>query len=178
MSLSKQQIDAAGEFANATVAALKVGQGVHPPTLVAASARMAGIYLFRSFGLKISGVTPGQVVFSVEANEHAPKLIQITAEILLRIGVKIADAPPDMPSDSKSKPALEFLDAQRKLEPAYTPIKAKFGFSDQQAAQSVAAGTALLIRHCAKFLDPNIAFGIAAYGFIEGAKTVAEPATV
>jgi hypothetical protein len=111
MSLSKQQIDAAGEFANATVAALKVGQGVHPPTLVAASARMAGIYLFRSFGLKISGVTPGKVVLSVEANEHAPKLIQITAEILLRIGVKIADAPLEMPSDSKSKPHSNFWSA-------------------------------------------------------------------
>jgi hypothetical protein len=114
----------------------------------------------------------------VEANEHAPGLIQIAADTLLRTGVKIAETPPDTPSGSTSKPALEFLDAQRKLEPAYAPIKAKFGFSDQQAAQAVAAGTALLIRHCAKFLDPNIAFGIAASGFIEGAKTVAEPATL
>jgi hypothetical protein len=48
-ALSKQQMDAAGEFANATVTALKVGDGVHPPTLVAASARMAGIYMTRQF---------------------------------------------------------------------------------------------------------------------------------
>ena len=52
-TLTKQQMDAAGEFANATIAALKVGEGAHPPTVVAASARMAGIYLFRSFGLKL-----------------------------------------------------------------------------------------------------------------------------
>src|SRR5438105_6607664 len=111
-TLTKQQMDAAGEFANATIAALKVAQGVHPPTLIAASARMAGIYLFRSFGLKLSGVSPGQVVLSAEANEQAPQLIQIAAGILSRIGIKIADAPPDTPADPKTKPALEFLDTQ------------------------------------------------------------------
>ena len=177
-TLTKQQMDAAGEFANATIAALTVGKGVHPATVVAASARMAGIYLFRSFGLKLSGVTPGQVVLSAEANEQAPDLIQIAAGILSRIGIKIADRPPDTPADAKNKPTLGFLDTQKKVEPLYTPIKEKFGLSDQQAAQSVAAGTALLIRHCAKFLDPNVAFGIAAYGFIEGSKTAAEAAIV
>jgi hypothetical protein len=168
-------MDAAGEFANATVAALKIGEGVHPPTLVAASARMAGIYLFRSFGLEVADIPPGEIVLSEEANQKAPLLIQIAAEILSRIGIKIADSPPDTPADSTKKPALEFLDTQRKVEPAYSPIKARFALSDEQAAQAAAVATALLIRHCAKFLDPNVAFGIAAYGFIEGSKTTAEP---
>ena len=175
-ALSKQQMDAAGEFANATIAALRVGEGVHPATVVAASARMAGIYLFRSFGLDVGGVPPGPIVLSAEANEHAPLLMQITAGILLQIGVKLAESPPDTPADPKNKPNLEFLDTQKKVEPAHAPIKAKFALSDEQAAQTV--GTALLIRHCAKFLDPNVAFGIAVYGFIEGAKTSAEPPAV
>ena len=174
-TLTKQQMDAAGEFANATIAALKVGEAVHPATVVAASARMAGIYLFRSFAFAVSEVSPGQVVLSEEANEQAPSLMQIAAGILLRVGIKIPESPANMPADPKNKPALEFLDTQRKVESVYAPIKAKFELSDQQAAQSVAVGTALLIRHCAKFLDPNVAFGIAAYGFIEGAKTTAEP---
>jgi hypothetical protein len=177
-TLSKQQMDAAGEFANATIAALKVGEGVHPPTVIAASARMAGVYLFRSFGFDVAGVSPGEIVLSTEANEQAPLLMQITAGILSQIGIKIAETPPETPVDPKAKPSLEFLDTQNKVEPAYAPIKARFALTDEQAAQSMAVGTALLIRHCAKFLDPNVAFGIAVYGFIEGAKTLGEPPSV
>jgi len=177
-TLTKQQMDAAGEFANATIAALKVDDRVHPPTVVAAGARIAGIYLFRSFGLEVGEVLPGQIMLSAEANERAPLLVQITAGILSQIGIKIAESPPNTPADPKNKPNLEFLDTQKKVEPAYAPIKAKFALSDEQAAQAVAVGTALLIRHCAKVLDPNVAFGIAVYGFIEGAKTSAEPPAV
>jgi hypothetical protein len=173
-TLTKQQMDAAGEFANATMAGLKIGEGVHPPTVVAASARMAGTYLFRSFGFDLSGVRPGEIVLSVEANEQMPLLMQITAGILHRIGITIPESPTNTPAEAKNQPKLEFLETQRKVEPAYAPIKAKFKLSDQQAAQSVAVGTALLIRHCAKVLDPNVAFGIAVYGFIEGAKTTPE----
>jgi hypothetical protein len=177
-TLTKQQMDAAGEFANATIAALKVDERVHPPTVIAASARMAGIYLFRSFGFEVSGVPPGQIVLSAEANARASVLMEITAGILSQIGIKIAESPPSTPADPKNKPTHEFLDTQKKAEPAYAPIKAKFALSDEQAAQSVAVGTALLIRHCAKVLDPNVAFGIAVYGFIEGAKTTAAPPAV
>jgi len=88
---------------------------------------------------------------------------------------KIADSPPDRAAGSKHKPMVEFLDTQKKLEPAYAPIKARFSFTDRQAAEAVAVGTALLIRHAKDFLDPNIAFGIAVYGYIEGAKTAPEP---
>jgi len=177
-TLSKQQMDAAGEFANATIAALKVGEGVHPPTVIAASARMAGVYLFRSFGFDVAGVSPGEIVLSTEANEQTPLLMQITAGILSQIGIKITEAPPETPADPKAKPSLEFLETQKKVEPAYAPIKARFALTDEQTAQSIAVGTALLIRHCAKFLDPNVAFGIAVYGYIEGAKTLAVPPSV
>jgi hypothetical protein len=39
----------------------------------------------------------------------------------------------------------------------------------------VAVATALLIKHCAKVLDPNVAFGIAVYGFVE---TAPEPVEI
>jgi len=174
-TLSKQQLDAAHEFANATLSTLKLSQGIHPPTVIAASARMAGTYLFRSFGLKLPGVLPGQVVLSEAANEQAPLLIQIAASTLARIGIKIANSPPALAADAKSKPMLGFLDTQRKLESVYAPIRAKFSLTADQAAQGAAVATALLIRHCAKAVDPNVAFGIAVYGFIEGSKTAPEP---
>jgi hypothetical protein len=39
----------------------------------------------------------------------------------------------------------------------------------------VAAATSLLIQHCARALDPHIAFNIAALGFVEGTKTAPDP---
>ncbi|MBN1364009.1 MAG: hypothetical protein JW976_04300 [Syntrophaceae bacterium] len=49
INLSKQQIDAAQGFAIATIEALKMPEEVHPGMVVAATARMAGTYLFRFF---------------------------------------------------------------------------------------------------------------------------------
>jgi hypothetical protein len=44
-----------------------------------------------------------------------------------------------------------------------------------ESADSAAAATALLIEQSAHTLDPDIAFNIAVYGFIEGSKTFPEP---
>lgn len=178
INLSKKQTDAAQEFAQATIDALKMPNGVHPGTVVAAMARMAGTYLFRSFSLELPGVQPGQPVLSEEANEQWPLLIQITGDCLARIGIKINDTQAGKEVESKDKPMLEFLETQKKLEPIYEPIKGSYGFSYQEAAYSVAVGTALMILHAAKFLDPNEAFNIAVYGFVKGAKTAPEPVNI
>jgi hypothetical protein len=128
-ALTKQQLDAAQEFATASIAALKSANGIHPGTVVAGTARMAGTYLFRS-----GSATP-----------------------------------------PKDQPALSFVETQRLLEESYAPISARFGFSNTDAAYAVAAATSLLIGHCAKVLDPNVAFALAAYGFVEGTKTAPDP---
>jgi hypothetical protein len=178
INLSKQQTDAAQEFATATIEALKLPNGVHPGTVVAATARMAGTYLFRSLGLKLPGVKPGQFVLSVEANEQWPKLTQIALYCLARIGIKVDNSQAGKPIDLKHKPMLEFLDTQKKLEPMYAPIKERYNFSYQEAAYSVAVGTAVMIRHAEKFLDPSMALNIAVYGFVEGSKTAPEPVDI
>ena len=174
-TLTKPQMDAALEFATATIAALKVEKGVHPETLVVASARMAGAYLFRSFGLKLPGVAPGQAVLSVEASEESPALIRTAAGALAMIGIRLANAPPAEATDPKHKPMLDFLETQRRLEPVYAPIRARHGLSSKESAHAAAGAVALLIRHCAKALDPSVAFAIASYGFMEGSKTAPDP---
>ena len=178
ITLSKQQTDAAQEFAQATIDVLKMSQGVHPGTIVAATARMAGTYLFRSLGLKLPGVKPGQFVLSVEANEQWPQLINIAGDCLSKVGIKIDNAQAGKDIDPQHKPMLEFLDTQKKLEPMYAPIKERYGFSYQEAAYSVAVGTALMILHAKKFLDPNMALNIAVQGFVEGSKTAPEPVDI
>jgi len=136
---------------------------------------MAGTYLFRSFGLNLPGVSPGQAVLSEAANEHGPLLIQVAAGILSRVGVKLDNAASGKTTEAKHKPMLEFLETQVTLEAAYAPIKARFALSEREAALAASVATALLIRHCAKALEPNVAFGIAAFGFIEGTKTAPAP---
>ncbi len=175
INLSKQQTDAAQEFATATIEALKMPNGVHPGTVVTAAARIAGTYLFRSLGLKLPGVKPGQFVLSIEANEQWPQLTQIAINCLARVGIKVDNTQAGKAIDQKHKPMLEFLDTQKKLGPMYAPIKERYGFSSLEAAQSVAVATVLLIRHGIKFIEPNTALNIAVFGFVEGAKTAPEP---
>ena len=117
-------------------------------------------------------------MLSNEANEQGPLLIQIAGDALSKMGIKIDNAQAGKAIDSKHKPMLELLETQKKLEPMYAPIKEHYGFSLEEAAHSVAVATALLIRHCAKFLDPTIAFSIAVYGFVEGSKTAPEPVNI
>jgi len=178
INLSKQQTDAAQEFATATIEALKMPNGVHPGTVVAAAARMAGSYLFRSLGLKLPGVKPGQFVLSIEANQQWPQLTQIALNCLARVGIKVDNTQAGKAIDQKHKPMLEFIATQKKLEPIYAPIKERYGFSSLEAAQSVAVATVLLIRHGIKYIDPDTALSIAVFGFVEGAKTVPEPVDI
>jgi hypothetical protein len=174
-TLRKQQIDAAQEFANATISALKLPQGIHPGTAVAATARMAGTYLFRSFGFNLAGLEPNQVVLSEAANEQGPALIPIAGGILTKFGITLDNSTAGKATPPEHKPGQPFLETQRMLEPLYAPIKDRFGLTTQEAAQAAAVATALLIRHFSKSLNPSVAFGIAVYAFIEGAKTAPDP---
>jgi hypothetical protein len=176
--LGQKLSDSAREYANATIAALKLPGGVHPPTVVAACARMAGTYLFRSFELKLVGVQPGQAVFSVEANVHSPMLLRTAAGILANLGITIASAPKAELINEKTKPMHEFLQTQRLMEPLFAPIQIKYGLTTRQAAQAAAIATAILIHHFVKHLEPNTGFGLAAFAFIEGSKTAPDPVTL
>jgi hypothetical protein len=174
-ALTKHQLDSAQEFATASIAALKSTEGIHPGTVVAATARMAGTYLFWSFRLSLPGVRPGQAVLSDKANSNGPTLIETTVRLLRRMGITLAPSQAGTPVDPKDQPTLSFLDTQRLLEPAFSIIRTRYGFDDEQAAHAVAAATSLLIRHCAKALAPNLGLSIAAFGFVEGTKTAPDP---
>src|SRR5688572_21979556 len=96
--------DAAREYANAAISALEVSGGVHPPTVIAGCARMAGTCLFRSFELKLPSVQSGHAVLSVEADQHAPTLLRTAAGILANLGVSIPSSPMDVKPDESAKP--------------------------------------------------------------------------
>jgi hypothetical protein len=174
-SLTQEQIEAAHEFAASTVDTLGTERGVHAETAVAAAARMAGTFLFRSFDFPMGSVQPGQVVLSEQANEQGPALIQILGGVLSHIGIDLNEDALGTPPGPDHQPNLEFLETQRRLEPVYRAIAVRHGLGQRAAAAAGAVAAALLIDRCAQVLDPGVDFGIAVYGFIEGSKTAPDP---
>ena len=172
--LTQAQVDAAQQFANGTVEQLKTDQGIHAETAVAGTARMAGTFLFRSFEFPTSDIQPGQIVLSDQANEEGPVLVNILGAALTQLGVA-PDGEGLGDESVQGQPNLSFLETQMKLEPSLLAIAEEFELSKQEAAYAAAVGTALIIERCSSVLDPNVAFNVAVYGFIEGTKTAPDP---
>lgn len=174
-TLTDPQVAAAQAFANATIDALRTERGVHAETAVAGAARMAGTFLFRSFAFPAEGLQPGQAVLSDQANDEGPELIGILGGVLSHIGVTLENDKLGAAASDEHRPALDFLATQKLLEPRYREIQSQHGLTGKEAAQASAVAAAFLVQQCAQVLDPHAAFGIAVYGFIEGAKTVPDP---
>ncbi|GAB2534180.1 hypothetical protein GCM10027065_02180 [Rhodanobacter koreensis] len=177
-SPSKEQQEAAQQFVGLVVTALNNDKGVHAETAIAATARMAGTFLFRSFAFSLSSVTPGQAVLSDVANEQGPRLVQILGNVLAHVGIELDSSKLVPNKDPAHQPQLDFLSTQRQLEPVFLRTQEALNLSYVEAAQAAAIATALLIQKCVPVLEPHLAFGIAAYGFVEGSKTAPDPVTL
>lgn len=174
-TFDETHVNVAKEFANATIAALACEGSIHPGTVIAAAARMAGTYLFRSFRLDLRGVRPGQVVLSASADEQFPVLIRIAAMIVGTFGITLDDKQASTPIDPNHEPRLSFLETQLKLEPIYRAITDQSGMSDYEGGRAAAVAAAILIAHCSKVLDPNMGFRILSISIVEGTKTAPDP---
>jgi hypothetical protein len=177
-SPSQIHVEAAREFAAATVDLLKTERGVHAETAVAAAARMAGTFLFRSFEFPASDIEPGQAVLSDRANEQGPMLVSILGAALSELGASLGREDPSDAALQEAQPNQSFLDTQRVLEPSFRAIADHHGLTQQDAAHAAALATAFLIQDCSTVLDPGVAFNIAVYGFIEGTKTAPDPVSL
>ncbi len=138
---------------------------------------MAGSFLLRSFGFELGHLAPGTAVLSDEANEHGPRLVRILGGALAHGGVELDREILSRGPDEGRLAELDFLVAQSRLEAPFAAIAARRQLAPREAAEAAAAATAFLIQQFAEELNPSIAFGIAVYGFIEGAKTVPGPAS-
>lgn len=170
-SLSQAQIQAATEFGTTAMQAFDQGGTFPAEAVIGSVARMSGWFLFRSFGFPLTGVRPGSVVLSEQANQAGPRLIQILAGVLHGLGVKL-DGSKLAANQATAKGQKEpFLQTQQLLGARFAAIRDQYGLSDSEAADAAAAATAGLIKNCSTLLDPHVSFGLAVYGFIEGSKT-------
>lgn len=170
-SLNQAQLQAASEFGTAAMKAFDQDGSFPAEIVIGSAARMAGSFLFRSFGLPLSGIQPGSVVLSEQANQQGPRLIQILSAVLENIGVKLDPSRLAASQRTTRGQKASFLETQDVLEARFAAIRQKYGLSDGEAADSVAVATAVLIKNCSSVLDPHVGFGLAVYGFIEGSKT-------
>ncbi|KXK00426.1 MAG: hypothetical protein UZ17_ACD001002182 [Acidobacteria bacterium OLB17] len=164
--------NAADEFVAATIDALRNEKGVHIETAIAATARMAGTFLFRSFGFQLADAEPGSAVLSDRANEKGPMLIDIVGQKLTAANLVPGPGTLEMEPGEEHRPHLSFLESQQKLEPSYDAIRRRWGLSLEDGAKAAAEAVGSLIVQGSQVLDPGIAFNIAAFGFVEGSKTL------
>jgi hypothetical protein len=153
---------------------------VHPETAVASAARLAGTFLFRDFNFPAKDIAPGTAVLSDKANEAAPLLFSTLAAALQAFGVptdpkKRSNFPGTLSSHASR---LSVTETQNRLEPPIRKVAASFALNSRETAQSCAIAAGRLIHAHAAALDPNIGFAVAAYGFIEGLKTMPAPLVI
>ena len=145
---------------------------VHPPTLVAACARMAGFFLLRSFGVVTEEMIPGEAILSPQASEKTPVLLRTCAAVLASLGTTIPADPPQPLIDAATKPRESFLETQARLLPVFAALALEHALDDYQAARAAAVAAAITAHTVRKHLDPVRGFGVAAFAFTEGSRTV------
>jgi len=170
---AKAQVVAAAKMVEAIVRLLRNEKGVHAETAIAAAARLGGTFLFRSFGLPTEGIEPGAAVLSDRANEEGPALMQtfaygLAAENLDPRALQTSDL--DVPD--QNRPLLSVVQTQEKLEGEMRAIAAAQKLGASQAAHACALAAARLVKMTMQVLDPRVGFAVAAYGFVEGTKTM------
>jgi hypothetical protein len=148
---------------------------VHPPTLLAACARMAGFYLLRSAHVVTVTMEPGQAILSPEVSERSPVLLRTCAAVLGSLGNVLPAAPPQPLIDASTSSRESFLETQACLSPVFAPLQARFALDDYQAARAAAVATAVTAHTVRTHLDMPRAFGVAAFAFTEGSRTVPLP---
>jgi hypothetical protein len=164
-------IQAGNDFYSVIVNALTNENGVHTETAISTAARMSGTFLLRSFKLPIDNFEPGLAVFSDEANDKGPLLVNVLGSVLQQLAICI-DYKEVNPGSTRDMPHLTVVEAQSLVEEPLTAIKEKYQLTYEEAAQAAAVTAALFIGQCASIVNPNVGFSIAVFGFVEGSKTV------
>ncbi len=177
---TKAQEAAAREIVEAIVPALRTEKGTHAETAIAAAARMGGTFLFRSFNLPVTGTEPGAPVFSDLANDHGPALMQTFAFGAVSEGLDPTTMNQDMQVPEQNAQLLTVNGTQSKLEGTLRGIAGKHRLTDVQAAHACVLAAAKLVKRTVQVLPPSVGLTVAAYGFVEGSKTmpIARPAAL
>ena len=169
MEITKNQNEAVNDIVEMVVSVIGNGsREIDITEAISSTARLAGSFLFRSFGFKINDVKPGTVMLSDEANMKGPQLVNITHAVLNNFGIQIDNN--KMSGGSQKHAESNFLDIISKVQVPALAIMKKRELSFEQMAQSAAIATAFIIQQSSN-ITPEEGFKIAIYHYIEGSKT-------
>ncbi len=169
MEITKNQNEAVNDIVEMVVNVIGNGsRAIDTTEAISSTARLAGSFLFRSFGFKINDEKPGTVMLSEEANIKGPELVNITLAVLQNFGIQIDNN--KMSNGNQKLAESNFVDVIRKVQAPALDIMKKRELSYEQMAQSTAIATAFIIQQSSN-ITPEEGFGIAIYHYIEGSKT-------
>jgi hypothetical protein len=173
VEISKAQNEAAGEMIDLVAGRVGSNRAVHPETAIACAARLAGSLMLRSFDFKLEELKPGVVILSNEANERVPQLIGIMSAVLQGFSVSLDhEKLGGEPAQRGAAPQLTVVQSLALLQEDALRITSEHGLGLEEAAQAGAVATAFIVKECATNIGGEVGFNVAAYGFIEGCKTV------
>lgn len=135
---------------------------------ISTTARLAGSFLYRSFGFKITDAKPGTAMLSEEANTKGPELLNLTFLVLQNYGIQLDNT--KMSGGNPKKAESDFVEVIRKVQTRALEIMKNQELSYEQMAQSAAIATAFIIQQSSN-ITPEEGFGTAVYHYIEGTKT-------
>lgn len=169
MQLTENQNKAIDEIIEMVVSVIGNGsREIDTTDAISSTARLAGSFLFRSFGFKINDAKPGTVMLSEEANTKGIQLINITYAALQNFRIRIDNN--KMNNGNQKQPTNNFIDVIEKVQSPAQEIMKKNDLSYEQMAQSAAIATAFIIQQSSN-ITPEEGLGTAIYSYIEGAKT-------
>jgi hypothetical protein len=173
LNITPAQNSAANEWVDLIASGVGKDRAIHPETAISASARLSGSLLLRSFNLDLASIKPGTVLLSPEANERGPMLISTLGVFLSALHVQIDEQKLGGQSALRgAEPHLDILAVLSQFQERAMAIGEKHHLSLEQAAQSGALATGFIVKECAPQIGAETGFNVAAYGFVEGTKTV------
>ena len=169
MEITKNQHKAVDEIVELVVSVMGNGsREIDTTEAISGTARLAGSFLFRSFGLKPNDAKPGTVILSEEANTKGQQLIDMTHAVLHNFGIQIDDS--KMFGRNQKEATSNFVDIIAKMQTPALEIMKRNDLDYEQMAESSAIATAFIIQQSGN-LTPEEGFGTAIYHYIEGTKT-------
>ena len=169
MEITKNQDKAVGDIIEMVVSVIGNGsREIDTTEAISSTARLAGSFLFRSFGFKIEDAKPGTVMLSENANTKGPQLINITRSVLQNYNIQIDNS--KMSNGNCKQVESNFTEVISKVQIPALQIMKKNDLSYEQFAQSAAIATAFIIQQ-SNNVTPEEGFGTAIYHYIEGSKT-------
>jgi len=169
MEFRKEQVTAAGDIVELIAEKFGSNRAIHPGTAISAAARLAGSFMFRSFGFNLTDIKPGTAVLSEQANEKGPALINVMGGSLINMGLHLDNEKINNSSNAQSN--VSFPDSLNLIQQEAHDIMTGNTLSFEEMAYACAMATAFIVKECQNELPVESGFNTAIYGFIEGSKT-------